>query len=211
MGIDPEKFRPGSDPDTKIRDLRGKIILCVGRLVGIKGIVYLIEAMPKILEHHPDSTLLIIGSGPEYASLVLRTKELKLEQQVRFLGVINHEDLLPYYQSADVFVLPSIIENGMTEAFGVVLLEAMASGCPVIGSNVGGIPDIIVNGESGFLVPERDSDALAAKISQVLSDDRIQKRFRSQGEMRVREYFLWDRIAEQYSGIYTQILQHHRK
>lgn len=206
MGIDIEKFSPISVKNAKKQWDKGKTILSVGRLVNVKGIVYIINAMPEILSHHPDAILLIIGSGPEYASLVTRTKELHLENKVQFLGIISQDDIPSYYRSADLFILPSINVEGITEALGVVLLEAMSSGCPVIGSNVGGIPDIITDGENGFLVPERDSGAIAEKIVQLLSDEALQEKFRRNGIARVRDNFSWTKITREFIDLYSLII-----
>jgi N-acetyl-alpha-D-glucosaminyl L-malate synthase BshA len=207
MGVDPEKISTVPVPDRKEYNQTGKIILSVGRLVDVKGIVYLINALQEVLRQYPYTVLHIIGSGPDYASLVKRTSELGLENHIRFLGTVNHNDLQPYYRSADVFILPSITTGGISEAFGVVLLEAMAAGCPVIGSNTGGIPDIIVDGETGFLVPERDADALAEKIIRVLSDKPLREKFCRNGLVRVREKFSLDIVAEQFLEVYSSVLK----
>jgi L-malate glycosyltransferase len=206
MGIDPEKFSEGPFPYVKKDYFAGHIILSVGRLIDWKGTIYLINAMPKIIRTFPDTKLLIAGSGPEQESLSHKVHEHGLDQHVTFLGVVDDKTLLSLYHAADVFVLPSINKDGKTEALGVVLLEAMASGCPVIGSNVGGIPDIITDGENGFLVPEQDPHGLAEKIILLLSDERLREKFRSQGLIRVQQSFSWDRIADDFSQIFERVL-----
>jgi glycosyltransferase involved in cell wall biosynthesis len=182
------------------------IILNVGRLIDWKGTIHLIDAIPMVLQHAPDTRLLIIGSGPEKEHLVQRTHELSLEEKVKFLGKVNDDDLVAYYHAADIFVLPSVNKSGKTEGLGVVLLEAMASGCPVIGSNVGGIPDIITDGENGFLVPEQDPSALADRIIQIISDADLREKFQKDGYARIQESFTWDKIAERFSMVYSQVL-----
>jgi glycosyltransferase involved in cell wall biosynthesis len=136
-------------------------------------------------------------------------RELKLEDCITFLGTVNNSTLIGYYHCADVFVLPSIQKLGNTEGLGVVLLEAMASGCPVIGTNVGGIPDIITDGDNGFLVPERDSAQLAEKIIRLLSDAKLRETFRKNGYARIDESFSWDRISDKFASVYQQILMEH--
>jgi glycosyltransferase involved in cell wall biosynthesis len=106
-----------------------------------------------------------------------------------------------------VFVLPSINCAGKTEGLGIVLLEAMASGCPVIGSNVGGIPDIITDGENGFLVPEQRPDIIAEKIIRILADTGLQEKFRRNGLIRVQELFSWEIISKKFSDVYEQVLE----
>jgi N-acetyl-alpha-D-glucosaminyl L-malate synthase BshA len=211
MGIDLAKFQESISFDMKKKHKTSQIILNVGRLIDWKGTIYLINAMPDIIQKYPDTILLIVGSGPEHPTLIQRVREQGLENSVSFLGIISNEELLSYYHSADVFVLPSINKEGKTEALGVVLLEAMASGCPVIGSNVGGIPDIIVDGENGFLVPEQRPDILAEKIVQLLSDDELKEKFRNNGFTRIQQSFTWDHIVNQFSMVYSQALGNHKK
>jgi len=211
MGIDPAKFQKSIIIDMKQKHKTSHIVLSVGRLIDWKGTIYLINAMPDVIRKYPDTQLLIAGSGPEHDSLSQRVRELGLENNVTFLGIISNEELSSYYHSADVFVLPSINKDGKTEALGVVLLEAMASGCPVIGSNVGGIPDIIVDGESGFLVPEQNPHVLAERIVQLLSDDDLQEQFRQNGLKRVREKFSWDKISKDFAEVYDLVLTNHKK
>jgi L-malate glycosyltransferase len=211
MGIDPEKYEKGDFSDLKKGYKTNNIILSVGRLIDWKGTVFLIDAMPVVIREHPDTLLLIAGSGPEKDTLVRRVHELGLEKNVKFLGIISNRDLLSFYHSADVFVLPSINKAGKTEALGVVLLEAMASGCPVIGSNVGGIPDIITDGENGFLVPEQRPDILAEKIVQILNDGGLQEKFRRNGLTQIHELFSWERISKEFSSLYHQILDSQKK
>jgi len=207
MGIDPAKYTTDSYIDMKQRHGVGHLILSVGRLIDWKGTEFLIKAMPAVLERFPDAKLLIIGIGPERDVLMRQTRNLGLSDRIEFPGMVPAKDLPSYYRSADVFVLPSIIRAGKTEGLGVVLLEAMASGCPVIGSNVGGIPDIITDGENGFLVPEQDTRILADRIVRILSDGDLREKFRMNSYDRIEESFTWDKIAEQFSGRYKQVIR----
>jgi len=209
MGIDPEKYSHEPVSDVKKEQGAGHIVLSVGRLINWKGTIYLINAMPEVIRHYPDTKLLIAGSGPEKETLILRVRDLGLDQFVKFLGVVDDKALLSLYHSADVFVLPSIIKDGKTEALGVVLLEAMASGCPVIGSDVGGIPDIITDSANGFLVAEQDPGALAEKIIQLLSDEELRKKFRDNGLLKVKAHFSWYSISTRFSGAFHEALEKH--
>jgi L-malate glycosyltransferase len=202
MGIDPEKFWTSQ----KIKSPKsGKHILYVGRLIDWKGVNYLIDAMRQVLDRYPDVILTVVGTGPEEAALRSRAVELGIEKAIQFTGSVSPDDLIKYYQNADVFVLPSINIDGRTEALGVVLLEAMAAGCPVIGSDVGGIPDIISDGENGFLVPERDSFSLADRIICILSDTELQEKFRINGRNKVTASFSWEIISRQFSDVYNHL------
>ncbi len=206
MGVNPGRFRPPGNTDRKTGDKTGHVILSVGRLIDWKGMNFLIEALPEVLKRYPDTRLYIIGTGPEQENLRKKSTELNITKAVHFLGNVRSEDILNYFYSADVFVLPSINKSGETEGLGVVLLEAMAAGCPVIGSNVGGIPDIIIDGETGFLVPEQNPRVLADRIIQILSDPGISEKFREKGYSRVSELFTWEKIAGRFSELYSQVL-----
>lgn len=206
MGVNPQQFYDISNDQMKKKFQNNQIILSVGRLIDLKGTVFLVESLPYILNHYPNTLLIIIGSGPEEERLHERVESLSLKEHVTFLGTLNHEDLIPYYHLADVFILPSIFKDGKTEALGVVLLEAMASGCPVIGSNVGGIPDIIRDGENGFLVPEQNPEVLAEKITAVLSNRAMADRFRQEGYDIVQSRFSWDIISSQFTKVYERVI-----
>lgn len=203
MGINPNRFGISSYTDMKNLHRTKYLILSVGRLIDWKGTIFLIKAMPMVLEKYPDSKLIISGTGPELDVLKHQANELGLNTRVEFLGVVPSFDLLSYYKSADVFVLPSIYHKGKTEGLGVVLLEAMAAGCPVIGSSVGGIPDIIIDGTNGFLVPEKNPIAIAEKIIQLLSDTVLTDQFRKAGKETVQSRFSWDVISREFSDIYS--------
>jgi len=207
MGIDPVQFGSGSCTDMKQRHGAGHLILSVGRLIDWKGTEFLIRAMPAVLEKIPDTKLLIVGTGPERDTLIRLARELGLNDRVVLPGTVPPADLPSYYRSADVFVLPSINRGGKTEGLGVVLLEAMASGCPVIGSNVGGIPDIITDGGNGFLVPEQRPDILAEKIVRIFTDTELQEKFRRNGLISVHDSFSWERISEHFSAGYSAVLE----
>lgn len=139
-----------------------KIVLFVGRLVEIKGVSYLIEAMQEV-----DAKLIIVGDGPMKDSLMSQARGLG--DRVSFLGAKNHEDLKTIYASADIFVAPSVTgKDGGQEGFGLVMLEAMASGLPVVASNSGGIPDLVKDGVNGLLVEERDAKGISQAINKIL-------------------------------------------
>lgn len=209
MGVDLSRFIIDISSGRTRNNPEEKIILNVGRLIDWKGTTCLIEAMPEILSRIPGARLIIIGRGPQEEILQQKVRDLRLENHIEFPGTVSDEDLRGYYRSADVFVLPSINVSGRTEGLGVVLLEAMASGCPVIGSNVGGIPDIITDGENGFLVPERDPGALAKRITEILSGTDLSDKFRINGLLRVRNSFSWEKISDEFSAVYRQVQKQH--
>ena len=206
MGVDLNVFHPVvrvSNLDRKKSDkVKEHLILGVGRLILLKGINYLIEAMPLVLESVPDARLIICGDGPERKNLEELISIMHVTQNVSFKGNIPHERLPDYYRDSAVFVLPSIVDNGATEALGVVLLEAMACGTAIVGSNVGGIPDIIINGENGLLVEQKNAQDLAHKIIALLLNDELRYKLSKNGLETVRERFSWEAIGERFSKLY---------
>lgn len=204
MGVDTHHFSKYYPRKCNPRDGEHThtIILTVGRLVEIKGIQYLIRSMEYVTRRMPGAVLMIVGDGPERNNLVQLTKTLGLDDNVIFVGDVKNTQMSEYYRSADVFVLPSIILNGQSEALGVVLIEAMASGVPVIGTNTGGIPDIISDGVNGLLAPERDSANLAEKICRILSDPNLAECLAREGLNTVCDKFSWDRVAQDYLKVY---------
>ncbi len=143
----------------------GTIILFVGRLIHAKGVIHLIRIMPKVLAARRDVRLVILGEGPERAALTALVNDLNLSSIVSFVGERPHEDAIAFMRASDLFVLPSL-----TEPFGMVLVEAMSCGLPIVASNVMGIPSIVEEGTNGFLVPPGNEGALAAQVLRLLAD-----------------------------------------
>ncbi len=182
---------------------RGHTILFVGRLVAWKGVEILIRAMARILPIYPDSHLIIVGEGDLRESLQHLAEEKEITENVQFCGRVNNEDLEKIYNTASIFVLPSRPYQGLVmEGLGVVLLEAMSYGVLAIGTNVGGIPDIIDDGKNGFLFPAEDEDCLVDRIVTLFSDPVLAEQFRQAGFETVKVRFSWNRIAGQFQEAY---------
>ena len=177
-------------------------IIFVGRLVERKGVAYLIKAFARITESIPHR-LVIIGDGPERENLEGLASDLKKKHRVVFTGTITDDKLKEYYRSCSFLVLPAIYDKkGDTEGLGVVLLEAMSYGKPVIASGVGGITDIVVNGKNGFLVPHADSIALAQAMERMAKNKRLRKSLGHTARNTVDEKFNWNRIVEELIALY---------
>lgn len=202
FGVDTDFFRPiDVDKDDTIFQ-----ILSVGYLIERKGFEYLIRAMPHVLKEHKNARLKIVGSGPLESKLKSLIIELELEEHVEIIKNVSDTELLTTYNSADLFVLPSIVDSqGNTEGLGLVLLEAMACGLPVIGSDVGGIPDIIQNGNTGLLVKERDINGLIKIITNLIENKSVKDQIRINGNRMVVDKFSWDKIAQKYDELYLFI------
>jgi glycosyltransferase involved in cell wall biosynthesis len=182
----------------------GFTLMFCGRLNGsrepLKGLDILLRAMPHVLQRHR-AELSIVGAGSRLDEYVALAQTLGIEEEVHFLGHVDHSKLPTHYASADLFVLPSRMEN-----FPLVLLEATASGLPVVATGVGGVPELVVHGETGVLVPPNDPQALAEAINSLLDDPQRMKRMGARGRGRVREHFTWDKVAERMVGYFREIL-----
>jgi glycosyltransferase involved in cell wall biosynthesis len=183
-------------------------ILAVGRLVKRKGFNYLIEACSILRDRGQAVELTILGEGPEASSLMSLAQRLRLGERVRFVPFVPQDALGPFYRDCDVFVLPSItLDQREREGLGLVLLEAMACGRPVIGTSSGGIVDVVVDGQTGLIVPERDSQALAAAIVRLLGDASLAGSLARQGYDHVRANFGLPVIAGRTKALYQGALR----
>jgi len=176
-------------------------ILFVGRHIERKGIEYLIKAA-NFLDKEKFQ-IRIAGVGDLTEKLKQQSSE-----QILFLGKLSNEDLEKEYLSASCFVLPAIVDSkGDTEGLGVVLIEAVEYGCPIIASNVGGIPDIIIDRKTGLLVPEKNPEALAATIKELAENEALRKELMEGAKEHVKRYFSWDAIIEKQMGLYNASLR----
>lgn len=163
MGVDTKLFNPNKyDKSIKTKyGIAGKFLLFVGRLIPEKGITCLIDVMPAVLHKFPKTKLMIIGGGTLEKKLKNKVSKLKIESNVIFLGVIKHDDLPPYFATADIFISLSI-----KEGFGLTIVEALMSGCTAISTNTGGINDIL---SKKYLIEGQNSSAIVNKIAQIFN------------------------------------------
>jgi glycosyltransferase involved in cell wall biosynthesis len=175
MGIHTNYYLNHSEPSNVRNELGlpiGKVILYIGKLSEKKGVSFLLRAFHTVLEEQPDSTLVIVGTGDLEESLKIEAKTLGISGKVIFAGWKGKESVKKYLHASDVVTIPSIIDSrGETEGLPVVLLEALASGKPVVATRVGGATDIIVNEENGFLAKPENVQDLALKIGHILEMD----------------------------------------
>jgi glycosyltransferase involved in cell wall biosynthesis len=194
------------EPVEKPRDSQAKSILYVGRLVERKGVRYLIQAYAEII-NEINARVFIVGMGQEMESLKRLTVELGVKDKINFLGQISAQELDQCYRNASVFVLPAIIDaKGDTEGLGVVLIEALTYKLPVIASGVGGIVDVIKDNETGILVPEKDTDALAHALLKVMKNDKYAASLGERGYQFVNEKYNWNKITDQIITLFTNTL-----
>jgi glycosyltransferase involved in cell wall biosynthesis len=182
-----------------------KLIFFVGRMVPEKGAHLLIEALPKVRQRVPEARLVIVGGGDQSA-LTQRAEELEVTRFVRFTGYVPDEVLLRLYRVIDVACYPSLYEP-----FGIVALEAMAAGVPVVVSDAGGLPDVVQHNISGVVCPRGSSDALADAITGILRVPSRARQLADAGIRRARENFNWNRIAAQTQCVYQTVWEAYQK
>jgi glycogen synthase len=219
-GIDTQLYRPVEATDALERfgvDRRRPIILFVGRITRQKGIIYLARAIPDI---DPSAQVVLCAGAPDTPEIAAEMEQAVAEAQRKRGNVIWIQEMLPrdaiiqFYSHATVFCCPSIYEP-----FGIINLEAMACGTPVIASQVGGIPEVVVDGVTGLLVPleqqaespfepldpQRFSADLAAAINRLLQDPDVRQRMAQAGRERVEREFSWPAIARQTGDLYASL------
>ena len=197
-GADTERFQPldASDLRRALRLNDQRVLLTLGRLVPRKGIDTVLRALPRVVADVPNVCYLVGGSGPDRARLERLAHDVGVADRVRFLGHVPEQDIARYYNACDLFVMPARDEPPDVEGFGLVFLEAGACGRPVIGSTAGGIPDAILDGQTGLLVPPDRPDVLASTISKVLQEPRFAERLGRGGRAYVQLHASWDRVAD---------------
>jgi len=203
MGVDIKKFQKNAKRNNAYK--KKKIVLFVGRLNEQKGIQYLIKAIPRVKDKFPNIRLLIIGEGNFRYEMEHLVDYLDIRDEVEFLGAMRHDDIIDYYKMADVFVLPSITSSIGTEGFGLVLLEAMSAKTPVIGTNSGGIPYIIKNGQNGLLVKEKDNKEIAEAIIKIMSSKKLSSKLAKRGFETATKHYSWEIVARKFNDFYREI------
>lgn len=197
MGCDTKIFGREFRKENYFNQNGRKVILFVGRLAEKKGVCYAIEAMRYV----DNAMLVIAGDGPLRNELTAQAEALCREtgKEIVFIGAKTHEELKEVYASADIFVMPSVTaKDGDKEGFGLVMLEAFASGLPIVASRSGGIVDLVKDGVNGYLVPEKDSKGLADRINLVIKDDCIYNRMQTEAYRTAKQYD-YSIIAKKYA------------
>ena len=174
----------------------------VGSLYPVKGHSFLLEAMPEILRRWSKAVLLVIGRGELEVALKERAEQLVIGAHIHFLGM--RQDVPRLLSVLDAFVLPSL-----SEGLSLALLEAMASGKPVVATRVGGNPELIDHGRTGFLVQPEDAKDLAANLVKLLCDPGMMQEFGRQGVERVRQHFSMGQMVDRYRNLYARSLSVH--
>ncbi|MCW4801989.1 glycosyltransferase [Enterobacter hormaechei subsp. xiangfangensis] len=201
IGIDVNKYQPRAKEDDQ------GIILHVARLVEKKGTAVLINAVKQVKLLNPDVKLVIIGEGPLLDGLKAQVTSLGLDQTVTFTGALPHVDVMAWMRKASMLVLPSITaKTGDAEGLGMVLLEAAVTGVPVIGTQHGGIPEAIIDEQTGFLVKERDDKQLAERISFLMKDEHKRFEMGKNARIFISEKFNLSKQTIKLEKIYQELI-----
>jgi glycosyltransferase involved in cell wall biosynthesis len=196
----------GSSIRAKLGIEREPLVVTAIRLVKRKGPGHLANAFSKVLKVVPNAKLAIAGVGPEAANLRAQVRKLDMEKSVFLLGKLDQKQVAKLMAAADVFVLPSVVES-----FGIVLLEAMAVGTPIVCTKTQGAMDIVNDGVNGVMVSPADEDVLADAIVRVLSDPRLAERLRTNGLKLVHERFSWMKTAKTTLTLYEEVCEENAK
>ncbi|CAJ36559.1 glycosyltransferase family 4 protein [Methanocella arvoryzae] len=207
-GINVKDFRPTDAMRVRTQYGIGKdpMLLFVGRMITQKGIPYLIDAMPAVLEKHPDVKLFLVGRGNALPGLKKKVAQMGLEKSVLFSGYLSEEQLKETYGTCDIFVLPSV-----WEVLPIAILEAMSSAKPVVCTTAGGNRELVRDGVNGYVVPMRDPGALAAKINELLSDKVKMAEMGRQSRAIAEAEFDWKLIAAKTKKVYEDLLRQKRR
>lgn len=201
--VDSEFFRPIDV--LGLKDKYGlsnkKVILTVGRLVERKGHDMVLKSLPEVIENISNIIYLVVGNGPSNGYLTELVKLLNLEDYVRFIGHVPNSNLPCFYNLCDVFIMASRVEKGDPEGFGLVYIEAGACNKPVIGSNMGGIPDAVIDGKTGILVNPLNIKDISHAIIEILSDEQKARKMAQAGQLRAQKELNWDIAAEKLKNV----------
>jgi glycogen(starch) synthase len=204
-GIDPDDLQPQNGPE--LERLRAEfaepgenLVLLIGRLVYEKGFQLALEAMPRLIEAVPGTRFLVAGSGTHEHELHEQARALGLMEHGTFLGWIGDDVLHSLYRIADVCVVPSIYEP-----FGLVALEAMASDCPCIVADTGGLREVVPHNAAGLRFRARDSEALGEMVERLLTDPALRDRLVAEGSEHVLR-FDWADVAERTGEVYAELV-----
>ena len=181
---------------------KGKTILFVGRLIKRKGVDDLIQAFNILRETIPSAKLVITGDGPERNSLFNLSKKFGIQDNVEFTGILTGKALYEKYQECEVFVMPSKSFDTDVEGFGMVFLEAAFFKKPCVGTWSGGIPEAVIDGETGLLVSEGDVKGLAKALSRLLSDEKLAFKYGQNAHVRVVKEFSWRKATFKLVNMY---------
>jgi glycosyltransferase involved in cell wall biosynthesis len=204
--IEPRNYQTSSNPE-EVRKRYGigwgeKLVLCVGRLVPQKGIEYFIRAIPKIAKQYPNAKYIIVGEGWSRDLLEAESRACGHADKIRFTGFAPDKEVIDLMTSADVLVVPSIYEP-----FGIVALEGMATGVPVVASKVGGLAEVIEHDRTGLFVYPREPESIAWGITRILSDPDHANWLANNAREKLHNAYSWEAVAMKTVEVYKKVVE----
>ncbi len=203
MGVDTVLFSPDKkEPKIKEKyNIKGNFILFVGGIIYRKGIDLLIKAMPAVIVKYPDTKLIAVGSGNIEKQMIDLCEKLNVTDNVIFTGKIMHANLPAYFATADIFILPS-----QSEGFGLVVAEAISAGTLTIATNIRPVNDIIIEGKTGFYLPELSSKAIAEKVIDIINTKNKYNGIKLEGRKHIVQNFDWKIVANNYINLFNKLI-----
>lgn len=206
-GVDTERYKPHPESGQELRATLGlpasqKVVMAMGRLVYKKGFSTFLRAAPLVLARHPDTLFLVAGDGPLRGELEALAEALGVAGQVWFAGQVPWSETPEYLAMTEVFAVPSILdEAGNLDGLPNVVLESLATGCPIVASRVAGIPEVVHDDQNGLLVPPKDERALADAICRLLGDPELRQRLSRAARASVVDSLSWTYVGDRIAGI----------
>jgi len=205
-GVDLKKFNLGARSAKKHLGIKEDYVVAFfGRLWKVKGVEYLVKAIPSVVDEIPNVKFLIVGEGPQKESLMELAKDLGVSEHVMFHAPIGYSEMPSYLTASDCVVLPSLMDG-----LPVTALEAMSCRVPVLATKVGGTPEVVKDGKNGFLLEPKRPKPMAKKVIQLLRDEKLRKRMGEAGRKFVKNYD-WDVIAGRTFEVYRELLRAHKR
>jgi len=200
-GVDTTLFKP---QNTKRQKHQIFFLSVLDKFHKYKGLDYLLRALVNVKVTIPDIKLIVGGKGELLEYYQEKVEEMGLKDNVEFKGFLEDEEVINYYATSELFILPSI--SSLQEGFGIVVLEALACQTPVISTNIVGVADDVINTNSGIIVPPKDVDALTDAIIEILSNPELQEKMGYAGRKLVQEKYEWKKIAHEIHSLYEELL-----
>ncbi len=210
-GADVRAFEVSADAAEAMRRRLGFgkehiVVVGVGRLVAVKGFQYLVDAHAEALASVPQLRLVLVGDGDLRGELEARVRALGVADSVVLTGAADRSEIPVYMAAANIVVVPSVRFGGYVDGLPNVALEAMAAGKPLVASDVGGLPELVRDGENGVLVVEKDARALAEALVELARDAGLRERLGANGRGEIRDARSWATVAGRFVGIYESVV-----
>ncbi len=211
-GVDPREFKPQKTNIEKLRKTlnipdQNLVVIGVGRLVEKKGFRYFIQAIPAVVAKYKRVSFVLVGDGAERPLLHNLARKLKVENYIKFTGMIDYKTLVDYNNMADIFILPSTHDReGNLDDQSVAVVEAMACGKPIITSDLPGYRVLIEDKQNGFLVKEQDSQEISKNLIKLIKDQKLRLKMGKKSRELVLEKFSWNAIGKEYTRFFNEIL-----